>query len=219
MHFNFPMGKTKGAKDKVKRKPSLIKKHLKHAGLFPKGKGNGDERQRAGGRAKKGVEGVHRPLADELAARKIDKALIDRMITLNSHLSVKDLERKIQRGSLSTIEHVVCSGLVRAAHTGDYNSINFFFDRLIGKVAQKLEVSPGDPFEGMSTEDLIKEKLRLDESNRQTLDYLMKTRGITAPESSSQTNIIDTNSTEGSTLELVKEGSGVQDESNQSTED
>jgi len=98
--------------------------------------------------------------------------MISRYLTLNSHLTVDQIREKIKLRQCSMLEAMVCRGMIMAYVTGDTHRIDFFFERLIGKVPNKIEHSKPDPFEGKTIEELRLMKLQYEEANRRSLNYI-----------------------------------------------
>ncbi len=112
---------------------------------------------------------------EERVLKKVDVRLITRYLTVNSHLSLKEMQAKLKpenAKNISMLEYMTIRGMVVAAQTGDTNRINFFYDRLIGKVPQKITHGLDDPYEGKSTEELVEIKRKLEASGRQTLKHI-----------------------------------------------
>ncbi len=129
-----------------------------------------------GNKAAKGVGGREgKPTVDreERLLKKIDAGMITRYLTLNSHLTVQEMQKKLKSAKdISMLEYMTIRGMIVAAQTGDTNRINFFYDRLIGKVPQKITHGLDDPYEGKSTEELIEMKRKLEASGRQTVKHI-----------------------------------------------
>lgn len=129
-----------------------------------------------GNKAAKGVAGrTDSPQYDkeERILKKVDASLITRYLTVNSHLTVAEMKAKLKKsGSISMLEYMTIRGMIVAAQTGDTNRINFYYDRMIGKVPQKITHGLDDPYEGKSTEELIEIKRKLEASGRQTLKHI-----------------------------------------------
>jgi hypothetical protein len=122
-----------------------------------------------------GNKGNLNPKADreERIVKKVDAGLISRYLNINSHLTVQEMQAKLKDAkSLSFLEYMTIRGMVVAAQTGDTNRLNFFYDRMIGKVPQKIEHGVADPFEGKTNEELIEIKRKLEATNRQTLKHI-----------------------------------------------
>ena len=116
--------------------------------------------------------------AEELAVRKIDKGMVSRYLTVNSHLTKDQLKAKLKNEQVPILEHAVISSLIRAATSGDYYVLDNIFDRMVGKVPNKIEHAKADPFEGKSIDELMQMKRELTESNIKTLRLLEQTERV-----------------------------------------
>jgi hypothetical protein len=133
-----------------------------------------------GNQASKGVRGRAGKVtmsydADELAARTIDKALVNKYFTVNSHLTLNQLREKYRSPNLSALEGMIVKSMILGAEQGDTGRIDFFLDRLIGKVPQKVDVTKTNRFENMTLEQLQAEKARLAEINQNRLRLMEQT--------------------------------------------
>lgn len=109
---------------------------------------------------------------EELLTRKIDAGLISRYLTLNSHLTLKELQHRLKFEEISILEGMTIKGLIMAYKSGNYSQINFFYERLIGKVPNKIEHSVENPLDKLSDAELIAKKRELEETNRRTLRFI-----------------------------------------------
>ena len=137
------MPRTKGSKDTKKRKVTPNK------GMFQKGNplAKGTKRTRTAPNTLAIVSNV-----------KIDKALIDRYLTANSHMTVDQLIRRLNLGDVSVLEGMLIKGLLKAYRTGDPHNLNFFLDRLVGKVPTRVAHSLENELKDMDDATLVKEK-------------------------------------------------------------
>ena len=69
----------------------------------------------------------------------------------------------------TVLELALASTIQKAIKEGDQSRIEFFLQRLFGKVPDKLEVSDAEKLKEMSDEDLIKEAERLTEERKQLI--------------------------------------------------
>lgn len=116
---------------------------------------------------------------EERLAVRVDKGLVTRYLSLNSHLTLSELKEKIKLNSgISALENMVIRGMIRACNTGDSFQIGFYLDRLVGKVPNKVEHSVPDPFEGMTNDQLLEEKRKLETINRKTMSFIEGTEHV-----------------------------------------
>ena len=109
---------------------------------------------KSGGRGfKKGQSGNPNgsPSKNITKARKLNKVLVTELLNKFINMSMKDLIVFIRnnvpnskdttafKGDDPVIETMLASILVKAIQEGDQNRLNFIFDRLIGKVTDKVE--------------------------------------------------------------------------------
>ena len=157
--------KKKAPKKKVTKAPST--KHPKHNKTSFK-KGN------KASISTKNRKGATRLDREALAVKKIDANLVTRIITLNSHLSPHELTARLRTEYVSMLEAMVIKAMIKCYNTGDVHSLNFFFDRLVGKVPNHVKHEVANPYEGMTDAELLAEKERLQKINRDTLELEMK---------------------------------------------
>ncbi len=115
---------------------------------------------------------------EERLTRKVDAGLVQRYITVNSHLTVDEMKERLHdhnRGQISFLEYMIIRTMVVCAQTGDPARLNTIIDRIAGKVPQKVTHGVDDPFEGKSNEELIDIKRKLEATNRQSLKYAEQT--------------------------------------------
>ena len=112
---------------------------------------------------------------EELIARKIDNRTITRYLTLNSHLTPRELLDRLREEDVSTLEAMIIKAMLKGYRTGDVNQLNFFFERLVGKVPNQIKHSVDNPYDGMSDEELLAEKRRVTEINRKTMRLIEQT--------------------------------------------
>lgn len=136
------MARAMGSKDKKPRKP-------KKDTVFKKGN--------TYGRGTPKTQSVPHTLIN-VSNKKIDKGLVDRYLTVNSHLTVAELCIKLRMPNVSVLEGMLIKGMLKAYRTGDPYNINFFLDRLIGRVPTHIAHSLERELEGLSDEELIAKK-------------------------------------------------------------
>ena len=139
------MPRTKGSTDKTKRKVTKS-----HSGHFKKG----NKMQSKGTRKTQTSPST----LNKVSNIKIDKALVDRYLTANSHMSVEGLIERLQLGGVSILEGMLIKGMLKAYRTGDPHNLSFFLDRLIGKVPTRIAHSLENELAGMDDEQLMREK-------------------------------------------------------------
>lgn len=112
---------------------------------------------------------------EALLAKKIDNVVITNYLTLNSHLSEEQLQKRLKEPNLSSLEKALIKNLIFAADGADIQRLTFVLDRLVGKPKQEIELSKKDPLKDLSPEQLLEMKRELEKSNRQSMDLLEKT--------------------------------------------
>lgn len=139
------MGRTLGSKDKKttqrKRKPNT--------GQFKPG-------NKLGRRAK-GKTHVTQTL-EKVANQKVDKALVDKFLTFNSHLTPNELLKKLKVKPVSILEGMLIKGMLKAFRTGDPHNIDFILNRLIGKVPTRIAHSLDNELQDLTEEQLLERK-------------------------------------------------------------
>jgi hypothetical protein len=112
---------------------------------------------------------------DTLIAKKIDKITMVQYLTLNSHLTPQELKEKLKNERVSSLERIVIRMILNGVVLGSIDTLNFIFDRLVGKVTNKIEVSKPDELEEKSLEELIEMKKQLSITNARTLEFMQAT--------------------------------------------
>ena len=107
-----------------------------------------------------------------LIAKKIDAALITQYITLNSHLTPQQLERRLKTEKVSAIERMLINTLLYVSKTVDVQCMNFVLDRLVGKAIQPIQHMSSDKYDGMTVEQLLQLKADVQLSNEKTLKLI-----------------------------------------------
>lgn len=131
-----------------------------------------------GNTASKGSSGLKglTPLEIEaLANKKIDKFLITRYITLNSHLTEDEARQRLEDPTISIFEKRIIGSLIGCDDALNFNQI---LERVAGKVEERHVHQAIDPYEGKTNEELIEEKRRLEEQNRRYLQYVEEKQGL-----------------------------------------
>lgn len=157
------MARTKGSKDLKPRKKTKSKTQFK--------KGN---------KVAKGNKSTSAPriTLEKVASQKIDKSVVDRYLTVNSHLTPHELVQRLKLEQVSVLEGMLIKGLLKAYRTGDPHNINFYLDRIIGKVPTRVAHSLENELEGMTDEQLIEEKKKYAGLLREELNELETRPGV-----------------------------------------
>lgn len=125
---------------------------------------------------RQGVKAIATYNREELLNKRIDHRLVTDYITLNSHLTIKDLKDKLKYEKVSALEHMIVQAIINAALTGAPEKVDFILNRLIGKTPTLIGIAKlPNAMDEMSTEELIAEKLKIEEAIRDTLEYERKT--------------------------------------------
>jgi len=110
---------------------------------------------------------------DELQVFELDKRMLARYININFNLTVPELTEKLRNCECAGIEAGVIAVLLRAIHDADHNKLEWLLSRVIGKVETKLTMNLNEsPYAGMSLEELVAKKDKLDIMNRRTLNKI-----------------------------------------------
>lgn len=133
-----------GAKDKKKRKVTPNK------GMFQKG----NKKQPKGSEITRTAPAT---VASVTNAR-VDKALVDRYLRVNSHLTVEQLITRLKLEGVSVLEGMLIKSMLKAYRTGDPHNVNFILDRLIGKVPTRVAHSLENELKDLDDEQLKKKK-------------------------------------------------------------
>lgn len=107
--------------------------------------------------------------AEELASRRIDNHVVNRYLTLNSHLTEEELEDRLKDPKITMFEKRIVKSILGTDEALAFSEI---VNRLAGKVPDKIEHSAVSKFSNMTTEELLNEKRRLNEANRETMDRI-----------------------------------------------
>lgn len=80
------------------------------------------------------------PLPAELkAVRKLNKIKVSQLINDFMNMSIKEIEDQIFNKDVIALESMIGKIIIEAQKIGDYSRVNFLFDRMIGKVTDKVE--------------------------------------------------------------------------------
>lgn len=153
----------KVSKNKIEKLKKVIKEKK------PKGFQKGHKH------AKGNPKGVVTYDSEQLLLKSIDKVLVTNYITLNSHLTVSQMKKKLKDKNVSLLERGICKDLLNLGENGGTSTLGFFLDRLIGKAVQPIELSKKDPLKDLSPEELLEMKKELEASNRQSMTLLEQT--------------------------------------------
>lgn len=155
------------AKTKTKKAKKIKDDKPKKPKGFQKG-------HKSGGTSNKGL--ITQYDREQLALKKIDKVMVTSYITLNSHLPRNELQRIMDEGKVTTLEGMLIRGLIRAYDTGDPAQMEFYLNRLIGKVPQEISHAVKNAYSEMTNEQLIKEKQKHVDSVRKTMQIYEQTK-------------------------------------------
>ena len=126
-------------------------------------------------KGKPGVRNLSPIELEALANKKIDKFLITRYVTLNSHLTEDEARQRLEDPTISIFEKRIIGSLIGCDDALNFNQI---IERVAGKVEERHLHSAIDPYEGKTNEELIEEKRRLEEQNRRYLQYVEEKQGL-----------------------------------------
>lgn len=76
---------------------------------------------------------------DLLKARKLNQIEVSRLINKYMNMSIEEIELETQEKRTSALEAMIGKIIIEAQKFGDYSRVNFLFDRMIGKVTEKVE--------------------------------------------------------------------------------
>lgn len=80
------------------------------------------------------------PLPEELKkARKINKAKASQIINDFMNMTILEIKEQISTDDTHAMESLIGKIIIEAQKIGDYSRVNFLFDRMIGKVTDKVE--------------------------------------------------------------------------------
>ncbi len=97
----------------------------------------------------------------EVRALKLDRSTLFRYLTQSIHLSNKELVARANDQDIPQIHGIIARMLVRLRESGDIYAFNVLMDRIVGTVAQKIQMDVNNPYLKMSDEELLAEKKRL----------------------------------------------------------
>lgn len=106
---------------------------------------------------------------------EVDADLIRRYLNLYCMTPIGELQKLAKNPALTFAERSIIKVMVRIDRTADIYALNALYDRLIGPLLRKFQVSTGaNPYEKMTVEELLAEKARLDVENQKTVKALEK---------------------------------------------
>lgn len=148
-----------------------------------------------GNKASKGKKkGIASYDAEELAARKIDNSIINRYLTINSHLTEEQLLARLDDPKITIFEKRIVKSLLGWDSALSFESI---VERLGGKVPEEhVHRVKRTAYDDMSVSELEEEKRKLSEVNRKTLTYIEQERGLRPVEQQDATTMVARDVTE-----------------------
>lgn len=86
------------------------------------------------------------PLAEDIReANKLTKATAVSLMNQFLYTDMNELEAILQDKTKPVLQHIICSVAMRAICDGDQKCADWFFDRLIGRVSEKIEHKGATP--------------------------------------------------------------------------
>lgn len=79
-------------------------------------------------------------------AKKLNKEFVEVQLTKFLGKSVKDLDEILENSELPSMQHFISKIILIGIKEGDHVRLNFLFDRVIGKVTEKIEHKMPEPF-------------------------------------------------------------------------
>ncbi len=84
---------------------------------------------------------------DDIAfAKELNKAFVEVKIGELLRKSINELEVLLRDKDKESIDHFIGRIIINGIVTGDHRRLNFLFDRIIGKVTEKVDVQLPAPF-------------------------------------------------------------------------
>jgi len=84
-------------------------------------------------------------IPEHLKGDKLTQAKVERIISAFSEMSSADLAIHLMQADTPMIERVIGAIYQKALDKGDFNSLDFIFNRSIGKVTEKIQHSLPEP--------------------------------------------------------------------------
>lgn len=97
----------------------------------------------------------------EVRTLKLDKSMLLRYLTQSIHLTDDELRARLKNKDTPKIHKIIARMFMKLGESGDVYSFNVLMDRIVGPVAQKIEMDVNNPYLKMSDEELLAEKKRL----------------------------------------------------------
>lgn len=72
-------------------------------------------------------------------ARKLNQIEVGRLINKYMNMSVNEIKDETEDLGTTALESMIGRIIIEAQKFGDYSRVNFLFDRMIGKVTEKVE--------------------------------------------------------------------------------
>lgn len=87
-------------------------------------------------------------------AQKLSREFVQLRLTHFLRLPLDELQDVLKDKKRESVDHFIARIIVMGIIKGDHIRLNFMFDRLIGKVTEKVEISKPEPFiiEGVNGE-------------------------------------------------------------------
>ena len=82
---------------------------------------------------------------DLVKARRLNQAEVGRVINKYMNMSVEDIRADMSQPDTKALEAMIGKIIIEAHKHGDYSRVNFLFDRMIGKVTEKMEIKVPKP--------------------------------------------------------------------------
>lgn len=87
-----------------------------------------------------GNPGGRPALPDDIKkARKLNTIEVGRLINKYMNMSVNEIKSETENLDTTALESMIGRIIIEAQKFGDYSRVNFLFDRMIGKVTEKVE--------------------------------------------------------------------------------
>jgi hypothetical protein len=87
-------------------------------------------------------------------AQKLSREFVQLRLTHFLRMPLDQLKKTLEDETNESVDHFIARIIVMGIIKGDHIRLNFMFDRLIGKVTEKVEISKPEPFiiEGVNGE-------------------------------------------------------------------
>lgn len=124
--------------------------------------------------------GATSKLAEEFKSTEVDSEMVRRYLTTQFHKPIEELRRLFASETLEFGEASIVSVMLRIYDTGDIYALNALYDRMIGPILRRYQITGERPFQDWTIEALLEEKKRLAELNRNTIDMIHKEKRLIA---------------------------------------